>query len=561
MNGGSGSSELKIQENTETKVGCMEEFADPSNAIEGYVPKSAIAHLHLQFPKIKEKVKISKGIDLTNGTDFASTINIIDEPSTSEIEKTVSCTPSRGSKGNVTSCENAVKASKELYAAETDQASETKLRSSLKSSGVKKINHSVTWADKNDNVGHKNLCEIRELEDAKEGTYGSDGDDVEDENSVIEFASAEACAAALSQAAEAVASGQSDVIDAVSEAGVIILPHPHDVNNGDPEVDVDTFKRETEPAPLKWPRKHGLTNLDVFDPENSWYNSPPEGFTLDLSTFATMWMALFAWITSSSLANIYGQDESFHEDYLAVNGREYPRKISVSDGCSSEIEQTIAGCLAWALPEVIEELRLPTPISTLEKGMLLLQFALFYPLSEEEYYFHPQWQHPKSVQLQSTQERVCGYRGGICLFSIIVVKPSKPTSGRPNHYRCAHNLGLDLICWGRTGGGGWLMMVRMNLGGLLVMMSFVDPLPSFRFKQWQILDDAKVTMDEYKLMKDLIIPLGRVPHFSPQNGAWGSESVTLICRQMQKISYKSSHTSMICPCNLGWSPHALSKKN
>lgn len=85
-----------------------------------------------------------------------------------------------------------------------------------------------------------------------------------------------------------------------------------------------------------------------------------------------MWMALFAWVTSSSLAYIYGKDESSHEDYLMVNGREYPRKIVLRDSCSSEIKQTIEGCLGRAFPGVVGELRLPIPISTLEQGAVFI---------------------------------------------------------------------------------------------------------------------------------------------------------------------------------------------
>jgi len=90
-------------------------------------------------------------------------------------------------------------------------------------------------------------------------------------------------------------------------------------------------------------------------------------------------MALFAWITSSSLAYIYGRDESLHEEYLSVNGREYPCKITLADGRSTEIKQTLAGCLARALPGLSADLRLPTPISTLEQGMvLILNLSVFF---------------------------------------------------------------------------------------------------------------------------------------------------------------------------------------
>lgn len=83
-----------------------------------------------------------------------------------------------------------------------------------------------------------------------------------------------------------------------------------------------------------------------------------------------MWNALFSWMTSSSLAFIYGRDESLHEEYLMANGREYPCKVVLDDGRSLEIKQALASCLARALPGLVADLRLPTPISTLEKGMV-----------------------------------------------------------------------------------------------------------------------------------------------------------------------------------------------
>lgn len=89
-----------------------------------------------------------------------------------------------------------------------------------------------------------------------------------------------------------------------------------------------------------------------------------------------MFMALFSWISSSSVAYIYGRDESYHEEYLSINGREYPCKIVMEDGRSSEIKLTLAGCLARSLPGLVAELRLPTPISTLEQGIVCTEYFL-----------------------------------------------------------------------------------------------------------------------------------------------------------------------------------------
>ncbi|CAK7324199.1 unnamed protein product [Dovyalis caffra] len=328
---------------------------------------------------------------------------------------------------------------------------ESTLKPSLKTSGAKKFTGSVTWADeKVDSSGSRDLCEVREMEDRKAGPEIVDN---MDDGNILNFKSAEACAIALSQAAEAVASGDADASNAMSEAGLVILPQPH-LDQGDPTGDVDMLEEES--LTLKWPGKPGIPQSEYFDPEDSWYDAPPEGFSLELSPFATMWMALFAWITSSTLAYIYGKDESSHEEYLMVNGREYPRKIVLGDGRSSEIQQTIAGCLGRAFPVVVADLRLPIPISTLEQGAV----------------------------------------------------------------------------------------------NLLGTMSFVDAVPAFRMKQWQVIallfiealsvcripalisymdnrrvvlqkvvDGARISAEEYEVMKDLMIPLGRAPQFSPQSGA------------------------------------------
>ncbi|MED6123780.1 hypothetical protein PIB30_052605 [Stylosanthes scabra] len=169
-----------------------------------------------------------------------------------------------------------------------------------------------------------------------------------------------------------------------------------------------------------------------------------------------MWNTLFTWISSSSLAYIYGSDESSQEEYLLVNGREYLHKIVLSDGRSSEIKQTLASSLSRALPALVAELRLPVPISTLEQGVACL---------------------------------------------------------------------LDT-------------------------MSFVDPLPAFRTRQWQVvallfvdslsvcripsltsyltdrralfhkvLHGTQLGMEEYEVLKDLMVPLGCAPQFSSQSRA------------------------------------------
>ncbi|GAY58836.1 hypothetical protein CUMW_189840 [Citrus unshiu] len=339
-----------------------------------------------------------------------------------------------------------VDAEREIQVAKESISGVSMPKSSLKSSGSKKVGLSVTWADeKIDGCGSRDLFEVRDM--------GDDGND-NNADDMLRFASAGACAMALSRVAEAVMSGDSDVADAVSEAGVIILPSPHDGHEGESMEDPDVL--EPEAALLKWPSKPGIPRSELFDPEDSWYDEPPEGFSLTLSPFATMWMAIFSWISSSSLAYIYGRDESFHEEYLSVNGREYSQKIIMGDGHSSAIKQTLSGCLARTFPALVADLRLRIPVSTLEKG----------------------------------------------------------------------------------------------LEGLLNTMSFIDPLPAFKVKQWQVitvlfldalsvcripaltphmtnrtmllrklLDGAQISAEEYEVMKDFLMPLGRAPQFSSQSGA------------------------------------------
>ncbi|XP_011087530.1 putative RNA polymerase II subunit B1 CTD phosphatase RPAP2 homolog isoform X2 [Sesamum indicum] len=502
-NGDLGLSELKIEEKTDTEAGevSLEEWIGPSNAIDGYVPRNERNLKPKQSSNLKKGARQEQVDILSSDLNFTSTIITQDEYS---ISKSVPLVKDKESKGKVSINDvnsqgnqmekpdaplpnvqetKSKKSDKHKHVTKTDDklsileaaagpsqndltkeenghrlgkecaSGATILKSSLKTSDSKKATRSVTWADAKTDGDGQNLCEFREVKDGKGALVTSHSADQEVGDESYRIASAEACARALSQAAEAVATGQHDVSDAVSEAGVIILPPPHEVDEAKHEEIGDVT--DTDPVLLKWPPKPGFSNADLFDSEDSWYDSPPEGFSLTLSPFSTMFMALFAWITSSSLAYIYGKEESFHEEYISVNGREYPHKVVMPDGRSSEIKQTLAGCLARALPGLVAELRLPIPMSTIEQGM----------------------------------------------------------------------------------------------GRLLDTMSFIDPLPAFRMKQWQVivllfldalsvsripaltpylmgrrillpkvLEGAQISAEEFEIMKDLIIPLGRVPQFSTQSG-------------------------------------------
>lgn len=83
------------------------------------------------------------------------------------------------------------------------------LKSSLKTSDSKKATRSVSWADEKTDGNGLNNQECREFEDSKGAVVEpySLGEEVDEDS--YRFASAEACARALSQAAEAVASGKS----------------------------------------------------------------------------------------------------------------------------------------------------------------------------------------------------------------------------------------------------------------------------------------------------------------------------------------------------------------
>lgn len=508
-----GLSNLKIQENVETKGGevTLEEWMGPSNAIEGYVPQretlskpsSSAKNVRKTGSSAKSRKPSVKSGSFFNDMDFTSTIIMNDEYSISKVGSgsrdsvcdakskesdwsgickefedqcvvsglsSASTRKGSGKKANESKSKVRVIPKDKPKVAEVSSTSstcnngsamdtaeivpaETMLKPSLKSSSSKKQNRSVTWADVSAEGG--NLCEVKDMETTEGSSQLRDSVIDGGNGDMLRFKSAEACAMALVEASEAVASGSYDATGAASEAGIMILPYPNDVNNEESIENGNRLEPEPEPetAPLKWPKKQGP---DTFDPEDSWFDAPPDGFSLTLSAFATMWNAFFEWTTSLSLAYIYGRDESSHEEYLVVNGREYPRRIVAIDDRSSEIKKTFGGCVSRALPGLIAELRIPIPLTTLEHGM----------------------------------------------------------------------------------------------ARLLDTMSFVDALPAFRAKQWQVivllfldalsvsripaltsymtnrrmllhkvLDGAHMSMEEFDILKELIMPLGRAPQFSTQKGA------------------------------------------
>ncbi|KAM1549215.1 hypothetical protein ACFX1Z_010303 [Malus domestica] len=386
------------------------------------------------------------------------------------------------------------KEAREEFPGDKEKSNEPKLRSSLKPSGAKKLSRTVTWADekvehrmngydtlggihkpllkpsaenevgcsvtwsdeKIDSTKSKNVCEVREVQGAKEGS-GVLGNLELLDNERLE--SAEFCAMALRQAAEAVASGDSDVNGAVSSAGIILLPRPDGVDEDEPTEDVDML--EPEQAPLQQ-RNPGIPNFDLFDSEDTWFDDPPEGFNLTLSPFLTMWNSLFTWITSSTLAYIYGRDESFHEEFLSINGKEYSRKIVLVGGHSSEIKKTLAESLARTLPGVVSQLRLATPISSLEQEMSCMLETMTF-VDALPAFRMKQWKVVVLLLLE-----------GLSVCRIPALGPHMP-----DRRTLFHKARPDKC----------------------------------------VLDGSQITAEHYELMKDHILPLGRAPEFSAQSGA------------------------------------------
>ncbi|KAB2621680.1 RNA polymerase II subunit B1 CTD phosphatase RPAP2-like protein [Pyrus ussuriensis x Pyrus communis] len=398
-----GISKLKIEEKSEVQLGDVG-VVGPSNAIEGYFPhnqrickplgskKNKKAYLMLaqvasdeySVSKIppssggngcETKVKESEGKVSHIKKDYEnksrksrwerSTISKEDDagvqeaPSTSETSQTVLNRIIKEAREEFHG--DKAEKSNEMNGYDTFDSIHKPL---FKPSAENGVGCSVTWSDeKIDSTKSKNVSEVREVQGAKEGSGVLGNLELQD-NECLE--SAEFCAMGLREAAEAVTSGESDVNGAVSSAGIILLPRPDGVDEEEPNEDIDML--EPEQAPLQ-PRNPGIPNFDLFDSEDTWFDDPPEGFSLTLSPFLTMWNSLFTWITSSTLAYIYGRDERFHEEFLSINGKEYPRKIVLAGGHSSEIKKTLAESLAPTLPGVVSQLRLPTPVSSLEQEM------------------------------------------------------------------------------------------------------------------------------------------------------------------------------------------------
>lgn len=94
-----------------------------------------------------------------------------------------------------------------------------------------------------------------------------------------------------------------------------------------------------------------------------------------VSMFGTIVMALEAWISAAAVAHIYGKEPHQEDEYLSVNGREYPPHTVIGDGVSAEILRTFSLCICRAIPEVVRALRISVPLSTLELALVSTAFC------------------------------------------------------------------------------------------------------------------------------------------------------------------------------------------
>ncbi|KAI3828895.1 hypothetical protein L1987_03006 [Smallanthus sonchifolius] len=392
---------LSIKEKKdESVVMSMEEWIGPSNAIEGYVPH----HHHTSKNKPVKDGKLKTGEKEERMFDELNfTSSIITQGDGYNISKKP--------------C-GQTKMKKKHTRLSDEEESEIHEPSGLKScsgASAAAIRRNVTWAD--DETDSNNQTHVSENEKG--------------------FAILEDQLASAEAEAQFVDSG--DVVP-VSEAGLL----PPLEGAIDPE-----------PAQWKWSKKTGIVESDFLDSEDYWFDAPPEEFVADLSPFPTMFMSLFAWVSSSTLAYVYGGEDEEH--YASINGREYPQKSVSADGRSSEIKQTLASCLARALPGLVLHLRLATPVSSIEYGMgcLLETMSFLYPLP--------------ALRMKQWHVFLLLFLEALSLYRVPALAPQLSNTASFFH---------------------------------------------------KVFEDGRISREEYEVLKDLILPLGRVPQFAMQSGAY-----------------------------------------
>ncbi|GLJ37015.1 hypothetical protein SUGI_0750050 [Cryptomeria japonica] len=466
------SSQLLIHEQEDgggKKIAVFDYARDPSDAIEGYVPRKDRQQELLRTSEKKgtKKTKSSpKGVPKSEA-NFTSTI-ICGEPCAEVVsDSATSLTSFRGQLSDQRD-QNSLR-NEDLVTENNSEVS--KLKSAMKSGAIKQLNRSVTWADEKEfdkslengsmYDSEKPLTIVSPGSDSKKqsDTFDKDGMSMEsvkpelsgESDSAGRFESAEAIAQALTEAADAVVSGEISADEAVANAGICILPCTDRRNPEELEDEVEMF--DSSQTHQIWPSILSSGDEESYEAQNCWYDSPPEGFCLELSPFATMWMAFDRWITASSVAYLYGREESDEDNPLIVNGREYPRKIVSS--LSAEIERTLGSWISRALAGVVQTLRLSTSISTLEQAL------------------------------------------GHFLKSMTLVDAIP--AFRMKHWHLIVTLFLDALSVHRVPSLGRQMMNKRPL---------ID----------KVLNAAEFSYEEYEAIKELLLPLGRNPQFSSQSG-------------------------------------------
>ncbi|PPR88184.1 hypothetical protein GOBAR_AA32509 [Gossypium barbadense] len=261
-----------------------------------------------------QRAKPSSMKNVINEMDFASEIIMNDEYTVSKTPP-VSVQGCSGSSSALREKDSSIvelPSTKYVYQSGLDTVS-----AEAESARAKKLNRSVTWADNKDvdNARKGSLCEVKETDTQKGDSEICGRTDDGDDDNMLRFASAKVCAMALRKAAAAVASGDSDVND-------------------------------VEEGPVKWPTKPGIPRSDIFNPEDSWCDTPPEGFSL-----------------TTAYTNIY---------FGARNGA--PTRYNVFCVSTSSIQnETVATCRVPSL----------TPLMT--NGRMLLQVLDGAQISMEEY--------------------------------------------------------------------------------------------------------------------------------------------------------------------------------
>ena len=75
-------------------------------------------------------------------------------------------------------------------------------------------------------------------------------------------------------------------LNTVSKAGIVILPdllHQKQFENDKGNDTVEKEVSETDNGAVKWPTKTVLLDTDMFEVDDSWHDTPPEGFNLTVS--------------------------------------------------------------------------------------------------------------------------------------------------------------------------------------------------------------------------------------------------------------------------------------